>query len=280
MIHKEDNSISNYELIFNYITAYKDWYEDMQSEINNTDDWGNKRNPKTELFAYTSALWGYNGFPKIVKTIDFNKINKQELYHGLQNHAFGANYLWDPVFHVGEGNYGSGMYFSTDFDDARSFVGGFYKDDTKIITAKLNCDSSKIVKYSTLVNICEFLLGKPNEFNLSMICEDMNQRLVELIEFLNSIDSPENYIKVERFKMLLKDNPSVLGVILGADAVHNTSRPEFFTGKHIIVLNREKLIIPEKCAKTIFKKGGIDYKDINYVLTNVDELIGNETQSR
>ena len=263
---------NNLELMFKYITEYKDrWFNDPDGDMKSFDDWGNKLDPKTELYAYVAALYGYNRFPNIVKDSDFESIQATKIYHGLENHQHGANYLWDPVYHMGKGNFGSGMYFSTDYEDARSFVGGMFKDETKIITAKLS--SKNTVKYTTLCKIADHFLDDQLFFHDEVLLSfQMRENFLKLEEFLNHKDNQDYHMDVVGFKMLLSDNPSIIGVLLGADAVLNDDRPEFYCGQHIIILNRNALIVPEKCAKIIFQKSGREYCDAQYTLVSIDDV--------
>ena len=266
---------SKLELVYDYFNYYQEFYYDKDNMISVKDEWGNRREPKIELYAFVSSLYGYNGFPKILKDNDFEHVKKQLLYHGTDKHEFAANYLWDPVFHMGYGNYGSGMYFSSDFNDARSFVGGMYKDETRIITSKLNTD--KVIKHTALDKSQLYLEGTIQIDDVHDLQPDMIERLSTLKVFLDDKAEEDNMGAVG-FRFLLADNPSILATLLGAEAVINDNRPEFFSGMHVIVLKRDNLLIPEKCAKTIFKKGGIEYKDLNYIVTPLSELENSESE--
>jgi len=260
------------QLLYDYILDYDRKFFD--GEIENCDDWANNRNPKAEIYSLASFLYEFNGFPKILTNEAFDGFNSAVIYHGLAKHEHGANYLWDPMYHMGHGNYGGGVYFSTNFDDASVFTCGLFKDDTKIITAKLN--SNKIIKYSVLEKIMQSL-KLPNlnkDFSLAEdlnLRDDIKKRLVEFKTFLRE-KYRENRDDAWDFIYLLSQNISALGVVLGVDAIENDDRPDFYRGKHIIVLNREKLFVPEKCAKTIFEKSGGEYSNVNYQITELSEI--------
>ena len=65
---------------------------------------------------------------------------------------------------------------------------------------------------------------------------------------------------------------STLAVILGFDIIENDMKHEFFDGKHYILLNRKKLVVPESEFKVIRKKAKENYEDIGYKTISLSEL--------
>ena len=249
------------DLIFSYIREYKFCYNNNQS----IDEVGNKIEPINALYYFVSDLLGYSDFVKCVTEKDFQKIEQKELYHGYYEHSHGANYIWDFNFHYGMGEYGQGTYFSTDYEDAMSFTGGFTRDYTRVLKAKLL--PCKVVKYSDLKNLVEN--DKTDGVTLT---DDAIENYNQIIEFIDSLqsDDDKNLMNDLLFKNI--KNFSSLAMLLGYDIIENDHRPDFFHGKHYIVLNRGKLIVSQKDVKTLLKKSGENYKGFEFLTTNLSEI--------
>lgn len=256
------------ELILEYMRKYQARYLAGEHYNESMEEVGNKAEPEDEIYYFVSALMGYTDFVKCVTEKNFKIIEQKELYHGYDKHTHGANFVWDFNFHFGKGEYGQGTYFSTDYEDAMSFTGGYRRDETRVLKAKVL--PSKIVKYSQLKSLAEN--KKTDGINLS---DEAIERYNAIIEFIDSLENNDDKALMNKLLFEHPKNFSALAVLLGFDIIENDHRPDFFHGKHFIILNRGKLIVSQKDVKTLLRKSGEKYQGLEFLTTELSELFEN-----
>lgn len=255
----------NFDLIQSYISECDKRYFDDYMHKYMQDSEGNLGELENELFYFVTDLASYGGFPKVLKNDDFIKLDRPLLYHGYDKHIHAASYLWDFRFHYGRGDFGQGTYFTSDYDDAKSFTGGYKWDSSLVMSAKIL--PSRVIKYSMLKKIAD-----PNNSDIGELDDSIVERLNKLYELIQSIEDERTKKLIYNGIFKVKNDYSTLAILLGFDMIENDLRPDFYEGDHYILLNRNKLVVNEKEAKVLFKKAKGDYKDIKIVPSTLEEL--------
>ena len=264
----------NLFLIEEFAKGYLERVNNDLDYASSRDAKGNKRNFENELFTYVSMLASYDGFPSILKDKDFEVLDRKLLFHGFSKHRHGASYILDFAVHNGNGDFGQGFYLTDSYDDAKTFTGGEKWDKSLVLKNKVM--PAKAIKYSALREIANNSSLELDGFDL-----ETQTNITKLNEFVSSIENQEikNMLTDAIFKVPgvnasfngLGDY-STLAVILGFDIIENDMKHEFFDGKHYILLNRKKLVVPESEFKVIRRKAKENYEDIGYKTISLSEL--------
>ena len=194
---------------------------------------------RKELFAFAVQLFEYNKLPQIVSTekykqmpaINFQYLNvnvcANELFRGARNIFHHANLLCDDHYHMGTGDVCNGLFVTMRYDNAL-----IYANSDRQNILKLKGPELKVIDDVSLnIDIARIFEGDDikNSENSSV-----------LTEIQNYIYSIADETKRAEFTYHLVNDPSIVAMFLGYDAVYDHNFPSF------AILNRSKICVNEK----------------------------------
>lgn len=244
---------SDLEIIYNY---YK---ELLAGNISTKNDQYNSEWINDNFTYFLIDFYNKNKFPRLVSDATFDSNNKAELYHGFKKYEHGASYLWDYVYHYGDGTYGSGLYVTDDWAEACDYGSVFC---SYIAPLRVKLDTENYIELDLLDDVYASLQSRKEDISKFSLDEDKEKRYRELLDFINKQPDGDNFVH------FLTRNTSSLAVYLGFDAVKHFFKT---TGKyHMIVLNRNSIIFPERDFRRFMLGAGGEYK--NHYLNNYIEV--------
>ena len=194
---------------------------------------------RNELFAFAVKLFDYNNLPQIVSNekykqmpaINFRYLNvnvwADELFRGARHILHHANMLCDDNYHMGTGDVCNGLFTTMRYDNALIYA----NSDSKNIL-KLKAPELKVVDDLSLsIEMTKIF----DERNKDASCNQ--QVLTEIKDFVFSIED-EN--KRAEFVYHLINDPAIVAMFLGYDAVYDHNFPAF------AILNRSKICVSER----------------------------------
>lgn len=203
--------------------------------------------------AFTQILKavGYTAFPEIVSdekysklsgfTFDYLGVHVQgsELFRGVRDIDHHANFLCDEEYHTGVGDACNGIFASSTYDKADLYSD---KSSNRDCVLKFKTPEMKIIDDDTLkIDLTRIFDGHEPSV------ESHKQILEELKTFTLSIKNKNHQ---EAFFSMLLNDPSILAMILGYDAVYDHNFPAF------AILNRGKVVVSEKEYERICRESG------------------------
>ena len=210
-----------------------------------------EREFRNRVFNQMIQAVSYTDLPQIVSNEKYSKlagfyfnylginINGSELYRGVREIDHHANLLFDEEYHKGIGDVCNGLFSSNIYDKAALYGG---QDSNNDCVLKFKAPEMKIVDDETLIIDITRVFQ-----NQSPSIESHQQILEEIKKFTFSIKNPEHQSAF--FNMLLND-PSLIAILLGYDAVYEHNFPAY------AMLNRGKIVVSEKEYERICKESG------------------------
>lgn len=304
-----NNIFNDLQAMYDYYLYMKDyWYEGDEIDVNLQ----NSLNDDSELFRFVVDYYGYNKFPCVIPTREFNKLTVPELYHGFKDYDYGANFLTDYTYHYG-GGYNDGFYLTKSRKFAGLYTKNNYVNDGQVLKVKLLSDNggklSDISSYfDAFYNEIKDIYDKKN-IGLEEIYvdpeilkegysdEDFFYKLKEAIKQNKPASHEYNISKVEDENIRKKlyalkyfylnklnsgENKKVLDYFI-EDFIYNPSTTSVFLGydymiddigdsNHVILFNRSAICVPEAEAKRFLTKSK-NYKEaIPSKFKNIDEI--------
>lgn len=204
-----------------------------------------------QAFTQMIKAVGYTTLPEIVSNEKYAKLSAfhfdylgmhlkgSELFRGVRDIDHHANLLCDEEYHTGVGDACNGLFASNMYEKADLYSSKNSKCDCVL---RFKAPEMKIIDDDTLkVDITRVFNGEDPSI------KSHKQILEELKNFTLSLKSPSHQEAL--FYMLLND-PSILAMILGYDAIYDRNFPAF------AILNRGKIVVSEKEYERICKESG------------------------
>lgn len=206
---------------------------------------------KIQAFSQMVKFVGYTDLPEIVSDEKYSKLagynfdylgmsfKGTELYRGVREIAHHANLLCDEEYHTGVGDACNGLFASNMYDKANLYSSRNSKFDCVL---KFKAPELKIIDDDTLkVDITRVFEGQePSTHSHKQILEEVKN-------FTLSINDP-NYQSA--FFYTLLNDPSIIAILLGYDAIYDHNFPAF------AILNRGKIVVSEKEYERICRESG------------------------
>ena len=199
-----------------------------------------------------------NKTPVVLRDSEYERLKNTTLFHGFRSLEHAANYIWDYMYHYGEGVLGTGIYTSSSKDEALHYTrcGDDIAND-RVLEMKLLTDN--IVNYSVTRDAIYNITGR--EFKGSVPYPDLpldkNLRYEELKAYFKEKNDPE-------FTNAFLSNYSNIGIYLGFDGVFREGGDKR-NSTHYIIFNRGSLAVSESSASNILSNAGEKYSGFSFV---------------
>ena len=221
------------------------------------DKYDNLFDTQSRFFSYLLGFRNFKGFPKVIVDEDFDSLERISVYHGFKEFEHGASLLADFNYH-----YGKGWIYGTYFSDSRPEACEYAHEikeikstkNSKVLEAKIF--SNKGIDVNDLIVIGDYIKNENSDISKLHLNTKILNRIDELSKFIREKDASKNNIDFKRFKSFILKG-AFLGVYLGFDFIDYDSGNDTY---HIIVLNRESLLVPNREFKK-FTKNSKSYRE-------------------
>ena len=200
-----------------------------------------EREFRTRAFSQMIKSARYTSLPQIVSDEKYKKlagfyfdylglqIKGTELYRGVREIEHHANLLCDEEYHTGIGDVCNGLFAANTYDKAALYKG---QDTNLDCVLKFKAPEIKIIDDDTLkIDLSRVFDSKEPSV------ESHKQDLKKVKKFISSIKNSEHQ---DAFFYMLLNDPSLIAILLGYDAVYEHNFPA------IAILNRGKIVVSEK----------------------------------
>lgn len=240
---------SDLDTIYNY-------YLDLQERFFNPDDkydsLKNINDDNEQFFYFLIAFYGKNKFPKVISDSDWNNVRGIKTYHGFRKPEHGANFLWDTIYHYGQGTLCLGFFTTTSYEEASDYA---YYHSRAYEPLEMKIPLDNIIELDDLNLLCDTLYRNKKDLSNIKIDDDRKQKFLQIREFINS--KKDNF-----FKRIIIDNPTSLALLLGYDTV----KMSMCNDTYVVVLNRGNIYVQESDVRRFLNSAGGEYKNFTYLI--------------
>lgn len=180
-------------------------------------------------FSYLMEKLKYNQKPTVVSEKKFKNTPSTTFYRGLKSREHLKQLVCEDEYHYGNGIIADGLYFSLSKAVAERYGSAVLR--AKIDNSAVTYDSMEIVQVGHAIDS----LIEP---------ESLTQTQMEMYDKVkNLLDNLGPKTQTEKIKNLLCNNPSILSLVLGVDALT--------VDYNLCVFNRSRILVSEDDYQSI-----------------------------